>query len=159
MSQTHELEKNLLEIQPRLHAFLRKLGAEDVDDVLQDTLARAWRSRTTFDGSRGSFAAWIMKIAFHSYLDQRADAARHPRALGDDDRRLAARRTGDTDVRDEIGALLGRLPAIQQDVVLRFHQRGESIREIARDLNIPEGTVKSHLHRARRRLTEPEAGS
>jgi DNA-directed RNA polymerase specialized sigma24 family protein len=44
------------------------------------------------------------------------------------------------------------LAPLERDIVLRFHGRGDSVREIARALHMPEGTVKSHQHRSRRKL-------
>lgn len=52
------------------------------------------------------------------------------------------------------GAAVYAVVAIERRVLLEFHQDGRSVREIARALGSPEGTVKSDLHRARRRLAE-----
>lgn len=51
--------------------------------------------------------------------------------------------------RIELERCLGRLPQIQQDTITLFYLREKSVHEVARMLDLPEGTVKSHLHRAR----------
>ena len=52
----------------------------------------------------------------------------------------------------EIKQLLMRLPSVQREVITLFYLEDESIQDVAQILGIPEGTVKSHLHRARRAL-------
>ena len=42
----------------------------------------------------------------------------------------------------------------QREIVLLFHQQGWSVQQISKELSMPEGTIKSHLFRARRRMLE-----
>ena len=49
---------------------------------------------------------------------------------------------------------LARLPEAQREAVTLFYFEDRSVAEVARMLDLPEGTVKSHLHRARRALGE-----
>jgi RNA polymerase sigma-70 factor (ECF subfamily) len=51
-----------------------------------------------------------------------------------------------------IDVALGRLNPQQREIILLFHQQNWPITEIAIHLDMPEGTVKSHLHRARKRM-------
>jgi RNA polymerase sigma-70 factor (ECF subfamily) len=150
-------------MQGRLRAFVRKLAREDVDDIAQETMARAWRSRHTFDSKRSTGESWLLRIAFRAFLDLRqakgntlpatghgiGTSAGEVIAAGGDPVHQAA-------VREHTAALLGSLSAIERDVLLRFHRDGESIEQIARTLKTPAGTIKSHLHRARNRLWASE---
>ena len=54
----------------------------------------------------------------------------------------------------EIMQLLQRLPEVQQQVITLFYLQDRSVEDVARMLDLPEGTVKSHLHRARRALAD-----
>ena len=54
----------------------------------------------------------------------------------------------------EIKELLERLPTVQREVITLFYLEDQSVQEVAQMLNLPEGTVKSHLHRARRELAQ-----
>ena len=150
----HALEDRILTHVPRLRAFLRKLSgsAQDADDLVQDTLERSLRYRDTFDEG-GSLPGWLMKTAFRCYLDLRKQRRREPGPLGDANL-VVATNPSPVEARDLVGHLLQRLSPIEQDIVLRFHHRRETLAEISRSLEMPTGTVKSHLHRARRKLAE-----
>lgn len=148
------LEDRILAHVPRLRAFLRRLSgsAQDAEDLVQDTLERSLRYRHTFDGG-GSLPGWLMKTAFRCYLDLRDRRCREPRCLENADLVIGTR-SSSVEARDLVGHLLQRLSPIEQDIVLRFHHRRETLAEIAQGLSIPLNTVKSHLHRARRKLAE-----
>lgn len=146
----------LVALTPRLRGFVRRLCLRDADDLVQEALARAWRSRAAYSTHNGSLDAWLMQIAFRTFLDQRA--RRTPVALGDGDVAVAAPRDLGAELREEIAAAMRGLQPIERDVLLRFHRDRQSVEEIARALAMPAGTVKSHLRRARMRLA-PRGGS
>src|SRR5690606_15455252 len=137
-----------------LRRFVRSLRITDgdVDDVVQETLARAWRSRDAFDHAR-PLGAWLRKIAVRAWIDQRRPpghaVARLPDALADG-------RADPGALRHDLAACLARLPAIERSLVLRFHRDRQSLQEIASETGMPLNTVKSHLHRARRKLAAGE---
>ncbi|MCB9888900.1 MAG: sigma-70 family RNA polymerase sigma factor [Planctomycetes bacterium] len=149
------LPHRILAAAPRIRKFVRRLGtgcAADVDDLVQDCLTRAIRYCHSFDPTAGNLESWLMKTAFHTFLDHRQLARRRPHELGDAAEELPAATADLAEVRDEVDFLLGQLTAIEQDVLLRFHRQRQSVAEIAAGLSMPCGTVKSHLHRARRKL-------
>jgi RNA polymerase sigma-70 factor (ECF subfamily) len=137
---------------PRVRAFLaRLLGPDDaVEDLTQEVFVRAIRSQGSFR-ENGSLSGWLLRTAFRLALDHRDRRRRAPGALETEPASGRARASA-AEGREELARALDPLSPVERDVLLRFHQRGESIREIARALALPEGTVKSHLHRARRRL-------
>lgn len=148
-------DQEILALRPRLLAFLRKLaGAQDAEDLCQDCLFRALRSRHSFDANKGSLQNWMMKTAFRTFLDHKHRLGRQPSGLGAGDVRVRAPREGSAAEREELQHLLARLSDTERVVLIRFHQARESIAEIGAALGMPEGTVKSHLHRARRRLAQ-----
>lgn len=149
-----EIAQRIPLLAPRIRAFLRRLcgSAVDIDDLLQDVMERALRYRHSYDPENGTLESWLLKTAFRRFLDQREQAGKRPRTNAEID--CAAPEADIVDLRDEVGHALRQLSPIEQDIVLRFHHRSETIAEIARSLGMPEGTVKSHLHRARRKLAE-----
>ncbi|MEZ5977580.1 MAG: sigma-70 family RNA polymerase sigma factor [Planctomycetota bacterium] len=143
--------------EPAVRAFAgRLLGrtpfAQEIDDVVQDTLARALRSAHSLDASR-PIEPWLRGICVRVAADRArggrerladdASAASEPSIEGDADR---------VDARDELERRLAVLAPLQRELLLAFHREGRSVAELAREHALPEGTVKSHLHRARRAL-------
>lgn len=154
------LDGRLVAALPGLRRYLSALcgtgGEPDAEDVLQEVVARALRSRERYDRSR-SIAPWLRTTALRAFLDLRDAGRRQPRAHDVDPPARAEPAPGGA---EELERLLRPLSAIEREVLVRFHQRGERVDEIARALALPAGTVKSHLHRARRRLAgdvPPEA--
>lgn len=152
-------ELRLLEAIPKLRGYVRVLAARslpglEAEDLLQDLVARALRYREAHDASR-ELVPWLRTTALRLVIDARRRAARRPATLGglsEEAVPAAPARPNLTALREELQGLLARLDPLPREVLLRFHRDGQSVREIARALQIPEGTVKSHLHRARRLL-------
>jgi RNA polymerase sigma-70 factor (ECF subfamily) len=140
---------------PRVREVLARLGAvsSDLDDLTQEVFARAWRYRESFDRHR-PLEPWLSSIAIRVWADHRAAGARRPEMLGARDPQVRDRTAADAEARDQIVHALGKLTAIQREVLLAFHRDGVPLAEIARSRRMPVNTVKSHLHRARRALGE-----
>jgi RNA polymerase sigma-70 factor (ECF subfamily) len=138
---------------PRLRSHAARLIARaDVDDLVQETLARAWRYRTAFDADK-ELGPWLRATATRVAQDLRARRGRDP-VIGDLTEEPAARAPAAIEEHEHVDLLLARLESIERDVLVRFHRLGQSIAEIATALALPTGTVKSHLHRARRKLAD-----
>jgi len=145
--------------QPGLRAHVAALmgsrcGA-DREDVVQETLSRALAHRHAHDGER-ALLPWLKGIALRVYLDLLEGERRRPRPLEGHEEPCARRSPDPVALAEEVARLLERLAPTERAVLERFHRQGESIRGIAHALDLPEGTVKSHLHRARRRLAGEE---
>ncbi len=123
------------------------------EDVVQETLVRAWRRPQVLDQSETSARSWLFTVARNLVIDDRRSAhARHE---------IASEQLPERPVDDGTDALLDTwlvsdaLTALSNDhrlVVVHAYYRGQSTAEIARELGIPEGTVKSRLHYALRAL-------
>lgn len=157
VSEDHPLERRIVDELPALRAYLRRIAgrSENVEDLVQEVAARALKYGKSFDSER-EFGRWARGVALRVMLDQREKSQRAPLALehanevfGREDQRL--------DDRDSIQVALRDLSSVERDVMIRFHAHEQSVREIADALTMPEGTVKSHLHRARRKLAERKA--
>jgi len=151
--------RELVALLPRLRAFLRNLqrGAPlPVDDLAQEALARAWRSRAAFDPARGAVDSWLLRIAFRAFLDHRAERPTEP--LVDDRAAAEPGPAATAALREHCERLLALLDARERHALLRFHRDGRSIAQIAAETGWPVGTVKSLLHRARAKLWAREHG-
>ena len=149
-AQAEEFSSRLEAAQGALRAYAGALvagrGPIDPDDVVQEALHRAWTHRASFDEGR-ALLPWLKRVALRALLDLRD---RHRSSTLDVE--VTAPGEDGVAAQDEVRALLARLPAREAELLDRFHRRGESVQELARSLDLPEGTVKSLLHRARRRL-------
>ncbi|MEO1008115.1 MAG: sigma-70 family RNA polymerase sigma factor [Planctomycetota bacterium] len=147
--------------QASLYAYmLRMCGKPEVaEDVVQEAFVRALTNLHRFD-PRFRFSTWLFTIAKRLYLN----AAQKSSPAFDTDRVGIAAGTGETPhaaaaeaeahavARSELGEALAMLPEVQREVLVLFHQCDWPIARIAEHLLIPEGTIKSHLHRGRRKL-------
>ena len=138
---------------PRLRRYARALTGERIaaDDLVQDTLERAWRKLHLFRAGT-DLRAWLFTVMHNVYVNQvRASKLRYS-----DDASIEelALREPDADglvVRDLDRALLA-LPPDQREVVLWVALEDMSYEEGARTLEIPLGTVMWRLSRAREKL-------
>ncbi|HEX6810678.1 MAG TPA: RNA polymerase sigma factor [Planctomycetota bacterium] len=138
--------------QGRVLALLRRLCASeaDADDVLQETLAKAWRLRAAFDARRNG-EAWLLQAAFRCFCDHRERRRKQPPTIAGDDAEAPVSACA-LELRDEVRHRLAALAPIERDLLLGFHVHDLSLRDLAARYGLPLNTVKSHLHRARTRL-------
>jgi RNA polymerase sigma-70 factor (ECF subfamily) len=148
-------ERLVLPLRSGLHFAARALTGNDADadDLLQDTLLKAWRSFDTFN--RGdNLKAWLYTILRHAWLDRCRHRKLEPKALDPDADLVAAPAPAETALSGDLLAALRRLSPFHQTLLLLCDIEGLRYREIADALGIPIGTVMSGLHNARNRLRE-----
>lgn len=144
---------------PRVKAYLRRLGAADsaAEDLVQEVMLAVWRKAASYDPSKAGVGTWIFTIA----RNLRIDALRRDRrpVLDADDPQFAvdpAPSPADAveTMRQErqVRAAVRALPEEQAKVVTMAFYDGKSHGEIAAELSLPLGTVKSRLRLAFRRV-------
>jgi RNA polymerase sigma-70 factor (ECF subfamily) len=115
------------------------------EDLVQETMLRAWIHRDTSDFQHRSPRAWLMTTARRLAIDaHRARRARPQEIELTEDFELAGGQPADASV-DEVGvrAALVALPRSQHQVLAEIYYRDQSVAETARLLQIPPGTVRS----------------
>lgn len=119
------------------------------EEATQDVFLKVWRALPLYDG-RAAPSTWLYAIARNTFLSAlRSEALRRTIALEE----AAEPAAGETVSRDvELNQMLRRLSEVQRQAVALFYLQERSVEEVALLLDLPEGTVKSHLHRARRAL-------
>lgn len=156
----HDDERLLLSCVPRLRRYAQALTrhCDDADDLVQDTLTRAWSKAGLWRGV-ADMRTWLFGIMHNLHVD----GVRRPRPSlveMDDDTPEVAVPPGHGDrlrLRD-LQAALEQLPIEQRQVVLLVGLEDMSYAEVAAALDIPIGTVMSRLSRGRERLRSLLAG-
>jgi RNA polymerase sigma-70 factor (ECF subfamily) len=147
--------------QRSLYAYILRMSGrpEIAEDIVQDAFVRVLTNLDRFD-PRFRFSTWLFTIAKRLYVN----AMQKHKPVYDTDiignagsgwnepaGDLADRETS-LNARQAIDLALARLSPEQREIIILFHQQEWSIVQIAEYLNMPEGTVKSHLHRGRRKM-------
>ena len=149
----------IVELIPRLRRYARALAGDRLaaDDLVQDTLERAWSKFHLF--RRGTdLRAWLFTVMHNVYVNQ-LRAARPTAPLDEDLPELAQpARESDGLVLRDLAAAIGRLPPEQREVLLLVALEDMSYEEAAGTLGIPIGTVMSRLARARDKLRSMLSG-
>jgi RNA polymerase sigma-70 factor (ECF subfamily) len=119
------------------------------EETTQDVFLKVWRALPLYDG-RAAPSTWLYAIARNTCLSAlRSEGLRRTISLEESPEPAE----GETFSRDvELNQLLRRLPEVQRQAVTLFYLQERSVEEVGLLLDLPEGTVKSHLHRGRRAL-------
>jgi len=124
------------------------VARRDVDDVVQQIWLRIWTELQAYP-TRETTRSWLDTIAADTCRRHRRDTARRPTvALADHDLLTPDR----LDAQIELDQLLSQLPSGDQEIIRLHHIDGYTVQEIADQLDVPAGTIKSRLSRARRKL-------
>ncbi len=149
--------------QAGLFAYMLRMSRrpEIAEDVVQEAFVRALTHIERYD-PRFRFSTWLFTIAKRLYVNaqQRLAPVYDTDAVGGASARNASRvsAAATTEASSNVSAALSdaidRLSPDQREVVTLFYQLDWSVEHIAEYLDQPEGTIKSHLHRARRRMRD-----
>jgi RNA polymerase sigma-70 factor (ECF subfamily) len=134
-----------------VHAFAdRRVGPDLAEEVAAETFARAYRRRDRYDGAYPDALPWLLGIASNlirrHHRAERRRLAAYARAARHDPPAAAP------EVAGELLEAVARLPRSQRDVLLLYAWADLGYQQIARALDLPVGTVRSRLARARSRL-------
>ncbi|NJP14534.1 sigma-70 family RNA polymerase sigma factor [Streptomyces thermoviolaceus] len=135
-----------------------RLAAED---VVQETLIRAWRHPEVVANPQGSLRGWLMTVARNIVTDRYRARAARPTEVAETESTAPVERDHAESVVDSVVLLdaLERLKPEHRDVLVEIYYRGRTASEAAGRLGIPEGTVKSRAHHALKALRKVYAGT
>jgi RNA polymerase sigma-70 factor (ECF subfamily) len=160
-----DLASRLVALTPRLRRHARGLvrDASRADDLVQDTLERAWRYSWRFQlrprlgagGESDGLFAWLLTIMHRLHLN----AVRRPDRLELSDVPPEIPVDDDPGLRRDLLRALATLPEDQRAVLLLVGLEQFAYKEAADVLGVPVGTVMSRLSRARERMRVALAGA
>lgn len=150
---TQDDSRQLQACLPGLRRYARALaGALHADDLVQDTVERAWRK---LDQRSGEMRPWLFSIMHNLHVDQLRRPGLALQEIDDDALLPAPEHTpGQSIAIGEMDAALARLPLGQREVILLVALEQMPYEQVAATLGIPVGTVMSRLSRGRDRLRE-----
>jgi RNA polymerase sigma factor (sigma-70 family) len=147
------------------HLYRLVRDRNEVEDLLQEIFIKAFRSLPSFRGDF-AFSTWLYRIATNHAIDYLRRKRLQTSSFGDllpnreqdrepefaDPEQRADRALWEQERRQLIQQAIDRLPPRYRQVIIMRHQQELSYEEIARQLNLPLGTVKAHIFRARELL-------
>jgi RNA polymerase sigma-70 factor (ECF subfamily) len=155
VSQPDPLQRDIIALLPQLRAFARMLcnNPTDGDDLAQATLMRAWAARASFTPGT-NLKAWLYQIARNQLA---SDHRRNWRIQSLDpetaERTLIATTSSDGNLElDELRRALAMLPPEQREAIILVGAGDLAYAEAALIMDVPIGTVKSRVSRARATL-------
>jgi RNA polymerase sigma-70 factor, ECF subfamily len=156
-SGTSQLQDELGKLVPNLRAFARSLSgnADQADDLVQETLVKAWKHRASFEPGT-NLKAWLFTILRNCFLSERR---KRKLEVEDKDGFYAARvsvhgsQSSHMDLVDFAKAL-ELLPVEQKEALLLIGAEGFSYEEASAMCGCAVGTIKSRVNRARAKLAE-----
>jgi RNA polymerase sigma-70 factor, ECF subfamily len=118
-------------------------------DVVQETLLRAWRNPAVLEQAGGSGRSWLFTVAKRIVIDEWRSASRRPELVTDQVPEQTVEDSAQQSVdRQLVLAALRTLSIEHRQVLLECYFRGASVAEAATTLGVPPGTIKSRTHYA-----------
>ena len=144
---------------PRLLSFLQKRGSEKqiAEEVIQETMVNVWNKASQFNPSKAAVSTWIFSIARNAWIDhlrksKRPEIDENDPALVPEPEPVAYDVMLRRQETERLIAAVSKLPADQKEVLqLAFFQE-KAHGEVATELGIPLGTVKSRIRLALNRV-------
>jgi RNA polymerase sigma-70 factor (ECF subfamily) len=124
------------------------------EDVVQETLLRAWKHADRLVESEGSVRGWLLTVARNIVTDRARARAVRPTEVADAAHRPPVEKDHSESVVNTMVVLdaLDRVSPEHREVLVELYYRGRSMAETAKELGVPPGTVKSRSHYALRAL-------
>lgn len=147
-----DFERDLIALIPHMRAFARSLcgNPAQADDLAQDALAKAWKSRDSYQLGTNLKAWTFMILRNQFYSDKRRSWRSMPLDQEVAERTLVAHTNADDALElDDVRQALAMLPDAQREALIMVGAGGFSYEETAEVMGVAVGTVKSRVSRAR----------
>ncbi|MDR6903759.1 sigma-70 family RNA polymerase sigma factor [Rhizobium miluonense] len=147
---------------PKIKAFMMRSGssAELSEEIAQEAMLLVWRKATYFDPARASAMTWIFTIARNLRIDFQRKSKSSGRASGNETEVMQTAEPTPEQIlfiradEEKLRAALQALSSEQEEIIRLSFFRDRPHSEIARELDLPLGTVKSRIRRALGKLRD-----
>lgn len=161
--------KNTFEalIQPRLHelycqAYRLTKNQDDAEDLVQDMVLHLYKKNTALD-KINDLRPWLYKVLYHHFLNNKRSQSRQPFGHLDENSDAIIEQfeghsetpqalTEQASELEQLQYMLNLLPNHHKELLIMHDAEGFTLNEISNILDVPLGTLKSRLHRARNSL-------
>ncbi len=135
---------------------LTRGDTQRAEDIVQETLVRAWRHPEVVGSGQQPIRSWLFTITRNVAIDMWRARARRDESLKDEHADLPdpAEPIENVVTAVDVRAALGKLIPVHRQVIVEVYLRDRSVAEVADMLGIPEGTVKSRAYYGLRRLRQ-----
>ena len=142
--------------QSQVRNFLRRLTRDEAlaDDLAQDCFLHAWDKIHTYTGS-GSFIGWLLRVAYTTFLQSKRKSKRYREIVeqaGHEAEQAPTAIEGDPETELDVDTLMAALNEQERVIMIFSYACGLSHREISEATDMPAGTVKSIIHRAKEKI-------
>lgn len=146
---------------PRVRLYLRGLGAIEAvaEELAQEAMLRLWQRAASYDAGRSTLSTWLFRIARNLHIDRirrenhwvAVDVEAELELMNEaEDPRFSSAESHAAHA--DLSERIERLPALQARLIRMSYFEAKSHQEIAEELGMPLGTVKSSIRRAFLRL-------
>tara|TARA_B100000073_G_C23652881_1_gene541334 strand:+ start:128 stop:706 length:579 start_codon:yes stop_codon:yes gene_type:complete len=140
---------------PRLKSFFVKLGCSDsqAEEIIQEVMIAVWTKSKTYDGTKSSVSTWIYTIAKNKRIDKIRKEKKHNIVESDESLEIPTASKQEeqllsTELNEKIQHSLQFLPKEQAELLKLSYFYEKTHTDIAKDLCLPLGTVKSRIRLA-----------
>lgn len=134
----------------------------EAEDVVQETLLRAWKHPEVLVNGQGSVRGWLLTVARNIVVDRARARSARPAEVSEQPGNPTVAPDKPEDVVDSMAVLdaIDRLSPEHRNVIIELYWRGSSVADAAERLGVPPGTVKSRAYyglRSLRGIMDPSA--
>jgi RNA polymerase sigma-70 factor (ECF subfamily) len=147
---------------PQIRAFLISSGhaynGSELDDLVQESLLSVWRKAKLFDPNKAAANTWILTIARNLRIDFFRKQSKHQYDLDADDLHVESsdkelgEQADQSIMSRKVNEAITKLPIEQREVIAKVYLEEKSHQQVADELQLPLGTVKSRVRLAMQRL-------
>jgi RNA polymerase sigma-70 factor (ECF subfamily) len=131
------------------------------EDVVQETLVRAWKHPEALLNGKGSTRGWLLTVARNIVIDKARARGARPVEVAEEPNRPPIERDHSDSVVNTAVVLdaMDKLSGLHREVLMELYFRGATVNEAATKLGVPAGTVKSRSHHALKAMRELFGGA